>query len=106
MESNYSSAVAAFFKRLVKAVDAVDPDVLECDATADMVTITASKTGTKVIVNTQKAVSQIWVAGKGSGVHFDQAADGRWLDDKGKGIELMAWVCACIEDASGLTLSL
>lgn len=102
----YASAVATFFKRLVTAADAVDPDLLECDATGDMVTFTAPRSGAKVIVNTQRAVWQVWVAGKGEGVHFSRAADGRWLDDKGKGLELGAWVAACVQDASGVSLSL
>ena len=102
----YSQAVAQIFKRLVKACDAVDPDRLEADATGDMVTITASKSGEKVIVNTQRAVQQVWVAGKGEGVHFSLAADGRWLDDKGKGLELLAWVSECVEAATGERLAL
>lgn len=106
MDAAYSASVASFFKRLVAAVDSVDPDLLECDATGDMVTITAPKTGTKVIVNTQRAVSQIWVAGKGEGVHFSRAADGRWLDDKGKGLELAAWVAECLREASGVALAI
>lgn len=104
--STYAAAVAAFFKKLVAAADQVDPDLLECDATGDMVTLTAPKTGAKIIVNTQRAVSQLWVAGKGEGVHFSRAADGRWLDDKGKGLELGAWVAECVEDASGVRLAL
>lgn len=103
-ESTYSTAVAQAFKRIVKAVDAADPDAVECDATGDMVTITAAKSGEKVVVNTQRAVRQIWVAGKGEGVHFSQAGDGRWLDDKGRGLELLGWVKACVESASGLSL--
>lgn len=106
MATEYSSSVATFFKKLIAAVDASDPDLLECDSTGDMVTITAPKTGAKVIVNTQRAVSQIWVAGKGEGVHFSREADGRWLDDKGKGHELGAWVAECVRDASGVSLSL
>lgn len=106
MASEYQASVAAFFKKLVSAVDAVDPDLLECDATGDMVTIVAPKSGAKIIVNTQRAVSQIWVAGKGEGVHFSLATDGRWLDDKQKGHELSAWVAECVRDASGVTLSL
>lgn len=104
--SSYAASVSSFFKRLVAAVDAIDPDVIECDATGDMVTITAAKSGTKVIVNTQKAVDQIWVAGKSAGVHFSQLPDGRWMDDKGKGLELGAWVVECVRDASGVTISL
>ncbi|MBE2249545.1 MAG: iron donor protein CyaY [Myxococcus sp.] len=100
-EAEYTAAVAQIFKRLVAAIDAVDPDVVECDATGDMVTITAPKTGQKVIVNTQRAVHQIWVAGKGEGVHFSFAPDGRWLDDKDRGLELTSWVAACVLAASG-----
>ncbi len=102
----YASSVSSFFKKLVAAADAADPDVLECDATGDMVTFTATKTGTKVIVNTQRAVWQLWVAGKGEGVHFSRGDDGRWLDDKGKGLELAAWVKACVQDAAGIELKL
>ncbi|MDP3151332.1 MAG: iron donor protein CyaY [Archangium sp.] len=102
--SSYTASVSSFFKRLVAAVDAVDPDLVECDATGDMVTITASKTGTKVIVNTQKAVHQIWVAGKSAGVHFSRADDGRWMDDKGKGLELGQWVAECVKDAAGVSI--
>ncbi len=103
-ESTYSASVAVVFKKLVKAVDVVDPDVLEADATGDMVTLVATKSGEKVIVNTQRAVHQIWVAGGGEGVHFSLAADGRWLDDKGKGLELLSWVGLCVKKASGVTL--
>lgn len=103
-DSTYSATVGAVFKRLVKAVDQADPDLLEADATGDMVTITAVRTGEKVIVNTQRAVQQVWVAGQGQGVHFSLGADGRWLDDKGKGVELVAWVRACVQAASGIAL--
>src|SRR3990167_4324929 len=98
--AQYAASVSSFFKRLVTAVDAVDPDLIECDSTGDMVTITAAKTGAKVIVNTQRAVDQIWVAGKSAGVHFSHMPDGRWMDDKGKGLELGAWVVECVRDAS------
>jgi CyaY protein len=103
-DSSYTVTIGALFKRLVKAVDGLDPDVIEADSTGDMVTITAVRTGEKVIVNTQRAVQQVWVAGKGAGVHFSLAADGRWLDDKGKGLELEAWVRECVQSASGVAL--
>jgi CyaY protein len=103
-DSSYTVTIGALFKRLVKAVDGLDPDVIEADSTGDMVTITAVRTGEKVIVNTQRAVQQVWVAGKGAGVHFSLGADGRWLDDKGKGLELEAWVRECVQAASGVAL--
>lgn len=104
-DATYTSTAAQLFKRLLKAVDAADPDLLEADGGGDMVTITAGSTGEKVIVNTQRAVRQIWVAGQGEGVHFSCDAQGRWLDDKGKGLELLPWVVECVRTASGVTLS-
>jgi CyaY protein len=105
-ETSYAASVSQVFKRLVKAIDEVDPDLLEADATGDMVTVTAVASGQKVIVNTQRAVQQIWVAGNGAGLHFTLAPDGRWLDDKGKGLELLGWVAACVKAACGLELTI
>ncbi len=105
-ETTYNQLVAAAFKRLVEAADEVDPDVLEADSTADMVTFTA-RSGEKVIVNTQRAVRQIWVAGQGRGIHFSyDPATGRWLDDKGEGLELFGWIASCLQATSGAELSL
>lgn len=100
-ESTYNGLVAAVFKRLLHALDQLDPDVVETDATGDMVTITASS-GEKCIVNTQRAVRQLWVAGKGMGLHFDwDAQSGQWKDDKGKGLELFSHVSDCVKHLSG-----
>ncbi len=102
-EATYSGLVAGIFKKLVAAADQIDPDLLDCDSTGDMVTFTA-RGGAKVVVNTQRAVHQIWVAGQSQGIHF--SFDGQqWLDDKGRGLELLKWVSACVEAACGSALS-
>ncbi len=102
-EATYSGLVSSAFKRLVAAADEIDPDVLDCDSTGDMVTFTAAG-GSKVVVNTQRAVRQIWVAGKSQGIHFSWDGS-RWLDDKGKGLELFQWVSECVEAACGEKLT-
>ena len=105
-EAAYGAAVATAFKRLLHGIDQADPDVVEADSTGDMIVMTAPATGEKVIVNTQRAVRQIWVAGLSEGVHFDCDAQGQWRDDKGKGLELFAWVSKCVAAASGAQLKL
>ena len=77
-EASYSMSVKQVFTRLVKAIDAANPNLLDADSTGDMVTVTSMKTQEKVVVNTQRAVHQIWVAGKGQGLHFSPSptADG------------------------------
>ena len=103
-ESLYNGLVAGIFKKLLQALDAADPDLVEADSTGEMVTIT-SRSGEKVVVNTQRAVRQLWVAGQSQGIHFDyDPALDRWVDDRGKGLELNAWVKACVEAISGVSL--
>src|SRR5271169_939931 len=102
-ETRYNQLVAAAFATLMRALDKVDPDVLDADSTGDMVTVT-SASGQKVVVNTQRAARQIWVAGKSLGVHFSFAPDGRWMDDKGKGVELFTFVADAVEAIAGVGL--
>jgi CyaY protein len=104
--ARYNALVNAAFKRILAAADAVDPDELEADSTGDMVTLTAAS-GEKCIINTQRAVHQIWVAGKSQGIHFSHDEQtGKWMDDKGKGLELFAFVAEVVQEISGQQLSL
>ena len=104
-ESLYNQRVSQVFKKLLAAVDAVDPDVLEADSTGDMVTLTSSR-GEKCVINTQRAVRQIWVAGKSQGIHFTfDEASGTWRDDKGKGLELLGFITEVVREISGEVLA-
>ncbi|MFL5354591.1 iron donor protein CyaY [Archangium sp.] len=97
-EAAYNQLVAAAFKRILAAADALDPDVLEAESTGDMVTLTTASRE-KCIVNTQRAVRQLWVAGRGQGIHFSyDAASGSWRDDKGKGLELFRFVADVVRE--------
>ncbi|SET16881.1 iron donor protein CyaY [Stigmatella erecta] len=104
-EARYNQLVAAVFKRMVAAADGIDPDVLEADTTGDMLTLTAPSRE-KCIVNTQRAVRQIWVAGKSQGIHFSyDEATGTWKDDKGRGLELFSFVAQVVREISGADLA-
>lgn len=100
-EAAYNQLVATAFKRILAAADALDPDVLEAESTGDMVTLTAASRE-KCIINTQRAVRQLWVAGRGQGIHFDyDATQGLWKDDKGKGLELFRFVADTVLELTG-----
>jgi CyaY protein len=100
-EARYNQLVAGIFKRMVAAADGIDPDVLEADTTGDMLTLTAPSRE-KCIINTQRAVRQIWVAGKSQGIHFSyDEATGTWKDDKGRGLELFSFVAQVVREISG-----
>lgn len=104
-ETGFNAAAQKAFQRLMAAADALDPDVIDSDSTGDMVTLTAAN-GEKCIINTQRATRQLWVAGKGQGIHFSLAPDGRWMDDKGKGLELFAFVDDVVQAMRGAAPSL
>src|SRR5690242_12735981 len=100
-ESAYNLKVSAIFKKMLAALDEIDPDLLDAESTGDMLTITG-KTGEKCVVNTQRSVRQMWVAGKGQGVHFSfDPQKGQWLDDKGKGLELFGFVADVVRALCG-----
>jgi CyaY protein len=102
----YNQQIASIFQRLTKAADALDPDIIEASGSGDMVTLTSAK-GQKCIVSTQRAVRQIWVAGKGLGIHFsfDEATQ-TWRDDKSQGYELLQFVQDVVQTISGTRLPL
>lgn len=55
--------------------------------------------GSKIIVNSQAAMREIWVAAKSGGYHF--RSDGaRWLNTR-DGSELFAALSACVSQQSG-----
>jgi|CXWL01.1.fsa_nt_gi CyaY protein len=105
-EATYNVTAASVLKRLLKGLDLADPDLVDVESTGDMVTVTQLATNEKVVINTQRAARQIWVAGKGAGIHFSCDAQQRWLDDKGKGLELFDWVASCVETLTGQRLAL
>ena len=105
-ESQYNQQIADVFKKLMKASDDLDPDILESSTSGDMVALTAAS-GQKCIVSTQRAVRQIWVAGKGLGIHFsfDEASQ-TWQDDKSHGLELYQFIQDVVKTISGTSLPL
>jgi CyaY protein len=105
-ESQYNLQIAAVFHTLMKASDNIDPDILESSTSGDMVALTAAS-GQKCIVSTQRAVRQIWVAGKGLGIHFsfDEASQ-NWKDDKHQGLELYQFIQDVVKTISGTSLPL
>jgi CyaY protein len=104
-EQVYLHLCDAVFRKIQDAFDDVDPDVAEVTAAGDVVTI-AFGDGSKCIVNTQRPVRQIWLAGGSRAWHFDyDMATGRWLADKPPHEELFATIGELVR-AKGLEIPL
>jgi CyaY protein len=105
-EARYDLLAAQVFRRLLEALDQLDPDLLDAESTGEMLTLT-SDTGERCVVNTQRAARQIWVAGRGEGIHFSfDEPSGQWRDDKGRGLELYAFVAQVVRELTGSELAL
>ncbi|HEU4459184.1 MAG TPA: iron donor protein CyaY [Methylibium sp.] len=58
--------------------------------------------GSKIVVNTQPPLQEIWLAARGGGFHYRRVG-GRWLDTK-TGDEFFAVLSRCASEQAGKTL--
>lgn len=87
-EKEYEKLAFETLRRVVDLFDDVDVDEADVESTGDVVRIQYAD-GSHCVVNTQRPVRQLWLAGLGRGWHFDfDATNKQWVDDKGSGREL------------------
>ena len=103
-ENRYLELAHQTFRRIVDAFDDVDWKDADVETSGDVITITWSDRS-RCIVNTQRPVRQIWLAGGDRAWHFSwDESSGRWLDDKGSGAEIVSTIVD-IARAKGLAIS-
>lgn len=104
-EPRYLQLVDEAFRRIQDGLEDVDPDDVEAYAAGDVLTITF-RDRSRCIVNTQRPTRQIWLAARARAWHFSyDEATGRWLDDKGRGDELLATLASIIRESSGVAVT-
>jgi CyaY protein len=96
-ESEFNERADAVLREVESAVDALDAGI-DCTRSGSVLTLELDN-DTKVVVNTQAAMCQIWVAARSGGHHFSY--DGRtWLDTR-DGTELFAALSRIISTQGG-----
>jgi CyaY protein len=88
---------------LERVGDAADVDV-ECSRSGNVLEIEFVDHGSKIIVNTQAPMQEIWVAARAGGFHY-RLNEGRWLDTR-SGIELYAALSDLASAQAGVPLKL
>ena len=83
---------------LERAADAVDADI-ECSRSGNVLEIEFIDSASKIIVNTQAPMQEIWVAARSGGFHF-RAENGRWVGTR-DGRELMDALEALLSQQAG-----
>jgi CyaY protein len=103
-EREFETRAAEAWKQVLDLFDEVDPDEADIEEGGDVIRIDY-KNGERVVLNTQRPARQLWLAGGARAWHFSfDATYSKWLDDKGRGDELIATLRALTFEATGLTL--
>ncbi len=105
-ESEFRRLAKAIYDRIEAQFDQVDPDDVECEVAQGALTFTLQD-GARWVLSQQPPVRQLWlaVASKGRAFHFDyDPASGRWRDDKGENVELLAYLEGLLEEVAGLRI--
>ncbi|HTH58730.1 MAG TPA: iron donor protein CyaY [Paraburkholderia sp.] len=85
-DSDYLSRAEAVLAAVERCVDDADADI-ELERSGNVLTL-EFENGTKIIVNLQPPMSEIWIAAKAGGFHY-RFVDGEWRDTR-SGTEFFA----------------
>jgi CyaY protein len=77
---------------------------VECSRTGNVMEIEFLDNGSKIIVNSQAPMQEIWVAARSGGFHYRQE-DGRWINTRDKS-ELYASLSKMVSEQGGVELVL
>ena len=78
-DSDYLTRAEAVLAAIDRAVDDGDVDI-EVERSGNVLTL-EFENGSKIIVNLQPPMQEIWIAAKAGGFHF-KFVDGQWLDTR------------------------
>ncbi|MBJ7310273.1 iron donor protein CyaY [Rugamonas sp. CCM 8940] len=106
-ESEFLAQAEATLSRIEAALDRLnDQDLLdvECSRSGNVLEIEFIDNGSKIIVNSQAAMRELWVAAKSGGFHYRQQ-DGVWRNTR-DGSELFAALSALVSAQGGAAVAL
>jgi len=106
-ESEFLAQAEATLNAIEAKLDQLnDEDVLdvECSRSGNVLEIEFIDNGSKIIVNSQAAMQELWVASRSGGYHYRQI-DGRWINTRDN-TELFASLSAMVSAQGGSQVSL
>jgi CyaY protein len=103
-DSDFQARAGAVLGSLEARVDAwLQDDLVDIDTQRSGGLLEMSfPNGTKIIVNTQPPLQELWLAARSGGYHF-RYADGRWCDTR-DGRDFFESLSACASEQAGRTL--
>ncbi|QYG04849.1 iron donor protein CyaY [Janthinobacterium sp. PAMC25594] len=101
-ESEFLALAEATLTQIAAALDRLnDEDVLdvECSRSGNVLEIEFIDNGTKIIVNSQAPMREMWVAARSGGFHYKRVGD-EWLNTR-DGSELFAALSTMASEQAG-----
>ena len=106
-ESEFLDLAEQALDRIAAAMDRLnDEDLLdvECNRSGNVLEIEFIDRGSKIIVNSQTPMRELWVAAKSGGFHYKRVG-AQWVDTR-DGSELFAALSHLASEQSGVKLAL
>ncbi|MFP6557717.1 iron donor protein CyaY [Paraburkholderia sp. B3] len=100
-DSDYLGRAEAVLAAVERAVDEADADI-ELERSGNVLTL-EFENRTKIIVNLQPPMSEIWIAAKAGGFHY-RFIDGEWRDTR-SGTEFFSSLSAYATEQAGEPVS-
>jgi CyaY protein len=97
------STLLAIEGALEQATDTSDLDV-ECSRSGNVLEIECIESGSKIIVNSQAPMQELWLASKSGGYHF-KFNGSQWLSAR-DGSELYATLSEAVSTQAGVAVSI
>lgn len=97
------SALGKIEMALEQAADDTDLDV-ECKRSGNVLEIEFIDNGSKIIVNSQAPMQELWIAAKSGGFHYKRKGD-EWLNTR-DGSEFFTALSAMISSQGGVPITL
>lgn len=97
------SALNAIEAALEQATDDTELDV-ECSRSGNVLEIECIDNGSKIIVNSQAPMQELWLAAKSGGFHY-KYKDNQWISTR-DGSELYATLSAAVTEQAGFPVTL
>ena len=101
-ESDFLAAAERTLDEIESAVEACDADI-ETSRAGNVLTLELAD-GSKVVVNSQAPMRQLWLAAKSGGFHYEWR-DGAWRDTR-DGSELFATLSRVVSAQGGVAVLL
>ena len=106
-ESEFLALAEATLTQIATALDRLnDEDVLdvECSRSGNVLEIEFIDNGTKIIVNSQAPMREMWVAARSGGFHYKRVGD-EWINTR-DGSELFAALSGMASEQAGAVVVL